>query len=567
MQSSAWRCQCLPVSILWLTEASASWRDHLATVATCDARSVSDHSSRRHPRCPLLDTLTFRAGVHTARAYYPPQSVPTTPPPYLESLVLDFVAHATEREWFELKHENINPQEIGEYLSAMSNGAALKDKTHGFVVWGVENRTRRIVGTSFHPESERKGNEPLLSWLTQLLNPKVSFEFHEVIIDGARVVVLQVERATTQPVAFAGAEFIRIGEVKKPLREAPSLERELWKIFARTPFEALIAAERVMVGDIVRLLDCEVYFSMLSLPIPAEPSQLLETLEADGLLIRGVGGRWSITALGAVLLAKRLSDFPLVARKAMRVIQYQGRDRLNTQREQPGAKGYAAGFVGLLEYINSLLPANEVVSQALRRIVPMYPQIAVRELVANALIHQDFSVSGAGPLVEIFEDRLEITNPGQPLLDAQRFLDLPPRSRNERLASLMRRFGVCEERGSGVDKVVASVEHFQLPAPLFEVPDDATRITLYAHMTFREMQKVDRIRACYLHSCLNYVSRKQTTNASLRARFGIEQHNAALVSRALNEALEDGAIKIADPDAGSRNRSYLPFWASASMER
>ena len=77
-------------------------------------------------------------------------------------------------------------------------------------------------------------------------------------------------------------------------------------------------------------------------------------------------------------------------------------------------------------------------------------------------------------MVEIFKDRIEITNPGKPLVDTQRFLDNPPASRNEILASLLRRFRICEERGSGIDKVVFQVELYQLPAPLFEVPKGFT---------------------------------------------------------------------------------------------
>ena len=72
----------------------------------------------------------------------------------------------------------------------------------------------------------------------------------------------------------------------------------------------------------------------------------------------------------------------------------------------------ACGFEGLIGYINALLPANEVIKQALRATVPMYPEIAIRELVANALIHQDFFVTGAGPLIELFAERMEITSPG-----------------------------------------------------------------------------------------------------------------------------------------------------------
>src|SRR5208337_1323307 len=94
--------------------------------------------------------------------------------------------------------------------------------------------------------------------------------------------------------------------------------------------------------------------------------------------------------------------------------------------------------------------------------------------------HQDFSVMGTGPMVEVFSNRIEITNAGEPLIKTERFLDSPPKSRNDALASLMRRFGVCEERGSGIDKVVAQVELYQLPAPLFEAPLGFTRAVLFA---------------------------------------------------------------------------------------
>ncbi len=134
-----------------------------------------------------------------------------------------------------------------------------------------------------------------------------------------------------------------------------------------------------------------------------------------------------------------------------------------TKRKQGGVRGYAAGFENLISFVNNLVPNNEVMGTALRKSVPMYPKLTVRELAANALIHQDFRVGGAGHLIEIFDDGLEISNPGTPLVEIDRLMDTPPRSRNERLASLLRRFGMCEERGSGIDKVVFEGEFYQLP--------------------------------------------------------------------------------------------------------
>ena len=89
--------------------------------------------------------------------------------------------------------------------------------------------------------------------------------------------------------------------------------------------------------------------------------------------------------------------------------------------------------------------------------------------MANALIHQDFSLTGTGPTVEIFADRIEVTNPGTPLIDTLRFIDEPPQSRNETLAATMRRLNICEERGSGIDKVISQVELYQLPAGVMKI--------------------------------------------------------------------------------------------------
>jgi predicted HTH transcriptional regulator len=245
----------------------------------------------------------------------------------------------------------------------------------------------------------------------------------------------------------------------------------------------------------------------------------------------------------------------------VRVVHYKGRGRIETLREQVGTRGYAAGFEGLLDFIMTLVPSNEIIGQALRKSVPMFPELAVRELVANALIHQDFFVTGAGPMGEIFDDRIEITNPGEPLVDVSRFVDTPPKSRNETLASLMRRFRICEERGSGVDKVISQVELFQLPAPLFEVPAGFTRVVLFAHRPLSAMDRQDRIRACYLHACLKWVMREYLTNASLRDRFGIEERNKAMVSRYIRETVEAGMIKPYDEKASRKMMKYVPYWA------
>ena len=480
---------------------------------------------------------------------------------YLTGLVSELRRLESEDEWVEFKVNNSNPQVIGENISALSNGAALNGKTSAYVVWGVDDSTHAIVGTTFSPSKAKKGNEPIENWLLRSLNPSTDIRFHEVTLDERRIVIMEIEPASHQPVAFRGVEYIRVGSVTKKLREYPQKESSLWLTFNQASFEGGVVAERISDEDVLLKLDYPAYFDLLGAPLPDGRAAILSALQRDALISPCDAGGWNISNMGAVLFAKRLDEFTRLRRKTVRIIQYRGTGRLETLKEFEGMEGYAVGFERMIDYIMALVPSNEIIERSLRRSVPMFPELAVRELVANALIHQDFFISGAGPTVEIFDDRIEITNPGKPLVDTERFIDTPPKSRNETLAALMRRFGICEERGSGIDKVVAQTEVFQLPAPLFEAPGEFTRTVLFSYKDLSEMDSTERVRACYLHACLRYVTNERMSNASIRDRFGISRKNIARASRLLKESLDAGVIVIRNPEAGTKNRTYLPIWA------
>jgi ATP-dependent DNA helicase RecG len=465
-----------------------------------------------------------------------------------------------ETEWVEFKHNYSEPQEIGEYLSALSNSAALHGKEAAFLVWGVEDASHKLVGTTFRPRSEKKGKEELEGWLARQLDPSINFKIYEFVAQGKPVVIFEIPPATHTPVRFADTGFIRVGTYRKKLRDFPEKERELWALLSRVPFEKGTAKSGLNGQEVTKLLDYSSYFALVGRSEPGQVPAILDALGAEKLVLYD-GMSYQITNLGAILFANRLDVFEL-SRKAVRAVIYAGDNRVETTQELAGNKGYASGFSALVRFINSRLPENEHVGQALRKKVPMYPEIAIRELVANALVHQDFSLTGTGPLIEIFSDRIEITNPGVPLIDTQRFLDAPPQSRNDALAAFMRRVGICEERGSGIDKVVAAVELFQLPAPDFTVTERHTRAALFAHKKLAEMTRKDRIRACYQHASLMYVSNKPMTNASLRARFSIADQNYAVASRIIAETIDAKLVKPADPASKSRKHArYVPFWA------
>jgi ATP-dependent DNA helicase RecG len=479
----------------------------------------------------------------------------------LESLLNYLQALPKECEWAEFKVNNCNPQEIGDYLSALSNSACYSKQPFGYLVFGIEDNTHHLVGTDFKPLTEKKGNQELENWLATQLNPRVDFNIFDFEYNGLHFAIFRVDATRNMPVSFRGIPYIRIGSYKKPLDEHPERERKILNRTNLTVFEKEPALEQVSEEDVLQLIDYPGYFDMLNMPLPDNRKAIISRLIQDRF-IESQGASFDITNLGALLFAKNLEQFDTLSRKAVRVILYQGNNRTKTIKEQVGGKGYATGFEGLITYILNRLPTKETIEQALRKEVTIYPPLAIRELVANAIIHQDFSIRGTSPMVEIFDNRIEITNPGKPLIDPLRFVDHSPESRNEILARFMRRLNICEERGSGIDKVVFECEFHQLPAPDFIVGDNYTRTTLYMPKSLRQMDKKDKIRACYLHACLKYVSGELMTNQSLRDRLGVEEHNYSTVSRIISDAKDEGMVKDYDPTNKSRTYAkYLPFWA------
>lgn len=476
----------------------------------------------------------------------------------LKDLLNELVKQPHESEWVEFKLNFHSVEEIGERISALSNGACIQNQQFAYLVFGIEDKTHSIKGTSFKAKSYKKGNEELEHWLVTRLNPRIDFVVYEFDYDFGRHISIFVIPATkNQPIEFLHQSYIRIGSITRKLNDFPEKQAKIWKKES-VSFEKEIAKDNLNASDITKYLSTETYFDLMELPYPSAQQGVIEKFINEGLVTKNTG--YAITKLGALLFAKNLKDFESVERKSVRVIVYKGKNKVETERERIGSKGYALGFEGLVDWINSQLPANEEIGKALRKDTRMYPEIAIRELVANALIHQDLTEKGF-PMVEIFSDRIEISNAGTPLVTPDRFIDAYL-SRNDKLADLMRRMGFCEEYGSGLDKVISYNELYQLPAINVIVAENRTRVTMYSYKTLNDLDKKEKIRACYQHACLKYVSNEKMTNQSLRERFKIEDQNSAIASRIIKDALEEGVIKKDDPESKSRKfPSYLPIWA------
>jgi predicted HTH transcriptional regulator len=437
-------------------------------------------------------------------------------------------------------------RKLYEYCVAMANEGG------GFLLLGVADKPPRpVVGTQAFANPVAMAEK-----LFQAVGFRVDIE--EVAHPSGRVLIFHIPpRPRGTAYHLDGTYLMRSGEALVPMSED-----QLRRIFAEGRPEWLeehsktgLEAQRV-----VDLFDTQAFFELLKAPYPTERSSVIDRLVRERL-IDEVGAQYSMRRLGALLLAKKLEDFPDIARKAPRVVVYSGTSKVETRLDQTGTRGYAVGFQGLVRFVMAQLPQNEVIEDALRKEVKLVPEIAIRELVANALVHQDLQIGGASVMVEIYSNRVEISNPGEPIVPVERFID-GYQSRNERLADLMRRMGVCEEKSSGIDRVVQAAELYQLPAPDFRAGHRRTSVTIYGPRDFEEMDRADRVRACYQHCALRWVMSERMTNESLRERFHLPENKRAIASQIIAATTEAGLIK-ADETVGSSRKyaRYLPFWA------
>ncbi|MDG4542588.1 MAG: putative DNA binding domain-containing protein [Rickettsiales bacterium] len=258
--------------------------------------------------------------------------------PSLRYLIKSFISLPKESEWLEFKEGKCRNDEMGEYISALSNSAALHKKEAGYLIFGIDDSSHNICGTKFKPSQEKVGNQELESWLMNLLTPRIDFTIHEFLFEEKPVVIIEIPPAWHQPVRFKDTSYIRIGSYKKKLQEYPEKERTLWEQSKQIVFEKGLAAKDLTNDDILSLLDYPKYFELTGQNLPENKSRILECLEQEKL-IKKSKNKYHITNLGGVLPAKDLNSFDHLSRKSIRVIIYDGNNRVQTTKEQVGKKG------------------------------------------------------------------------------------------------------------------------------------------------------------------------------------------------------------------------------------
>lgn len=475
------------------------------------------------------------------------------------SLLINLTSNPAEQSWLEFKQNQESPEEIAKYVSALANAAMLSDRDRAYVIFGVEDATRELIGTKTRLEVKKKGGEDFHNWLTRVMKPQVLIEMKDFEYDGKNFSILAVEPSYHSPVKFKDEAYIRIGQNKKKLSNHPEHERALWMATGRRKFEDAIAKSGVSEADLFTLLDFDKYFELSELTIPSNDNEKIRKFIQLNYIKDDFQNSFEVTNLGAILFAKDISSFTSLRFKPVRFIQYDGIDKTSVSKEVTGSKGYAVGFAAMIKYIMDQIPNVETYIDGIRKSLPKFPEVAIREVLANAIIHQDFTQFGVSPVIEVYQNRVDVINPGNSLIETDRMID-ERKSRNESLAASMRDLGMCEERGGGLDKAFLEIEKRGLPALDFNPSENSMRVTIFGPKEFKAMSKQEKLRSAFYHCVLCWLRQDFMSNESLRNRFGLEKEEYQIASAIISESKKAKRIKEANPNQSNKFARYVPYW-------
>ncbi len=468
-----------------------------------------------------------------------------------------------ESETVEFKHNNPDASMIGQDIAALANMAALMGEEKAYMVWGVADSSFDLVGTDFSPNKTKVGNEDLGNWLSTQLQPRLFIDFHEVTDGDKKYVVLEVEKSRGFVTSFKKVPYCRVGSYTKPLKDFPLIEKKLWAKLNDAVAEERLVAFDLSENEVASLLSFGTYFKVLGTPVPSTLEEMLRRLTNDDMVKKQEDGLYSITLMGALLLANDLAAFPSLGRKQITITLFEGESKIQNRESKEFKAGYLLSFEEAVSYLKSFtLQRTYVNGNGYTVSSYFYPDIVLREGLTNAIIHQDLLERGAGPMVNITSSFIEFVNPGALKISPDHIIDAEPIAENEKLSSFLRRAGIGDARGTGFDKIENALEEAKMLSPSVHELSGSVSVYVHALKPFSQWTLDEKLSAAYYHACLFYYSAgKAMTNETLRERFGLNAKEKSTVSRIIRVAVERGMLKVVNVGASDKNRSYVPYWA------
>lgn len=390
-----------------------------------------------------------------------------------KQLLIELINEKSECEWIEYKENWFNREELGEYISALSNSATEHGVEEAYFIWGIEDNTKSIKGTDFQYDIDVKG-EPLKHYLARLLSPSIAFKFEQFIIDNKRVVCLTIPSAKRVFTEFNKNRYIRIGSSKELLRKYPEREIDL-AIILKNGLPTIINTESKKQN---------LNFSELKAYYIAKGAYLNINSFEENLSLY-VPGTKKYNELAFILS----DDNDITCRVSI----FSGKKKSDNQYSLNdfGRKSVLLTIDQILYFlesfnINKVDETNRIVE---RNDIPLFNSECLREAILNAFIHNDW-VDLNAPMISVFTDRIEILSygalPSKQTLTG--FLAGKSKPRCIELAEIFLQLRISERSGRGVSRIVDVYGK-----NVFEINDDFVRVTIpFAYERYFGAQVVEQ---------------------------------------------------------------------------
>lgn len=413
----------------------------------------------------------------------------------LNFLVKGLLEYSAEQTWFEFKKGNDEPERIGKYISALANCACAANQPNGYLIWGIDDTNHQVCGTTVNPDTAKAGNQSLRLWLHGLLRPEISFEFYPCLIEGKRVVVLEIEAAYRQPIAFKGMAYGRIGEALQPLDKLPEIAAQIYRTVGKDwSAEVLLEASRKDLDDEAVKVARERYSDKHK-----DDAFFQEIADWDDMTFLNkaklaIDGK--LTRAAIILLGKPESTHFL--KESVAKITW---NLLDADNNSIDYKHFGPPFLLAVSKVYA-----KVRNLTLRTIPPgtlfpmeinQYDEWVFREALHNCIAHQNYDLCRSIVVSEC-PDRVVFANAGNflpgTIENALRENRRPRFYPNKQLTEAMAELKMIDTIGSGIRRMFMTQKRRFMPLPEYQIEKDMVMATLfgkilderYTHLLMRQ---------------------------------------------------------------------------------
>lgn len=418
-----------------------------------------------------------------------------------------------ESKTLEFKENTHSLQNIIKSVIAFANTAG------GTIVIGVEDKTKKLVGIEKPLDQEERLINSISESIAPLLVPDIEIQTYKE----KEIIIIKVPHVAgpfyIKSVGMETGTYVRSGSTNR-LADTEMLDS--LKLFAKkTTFDEIPFLGKLDVLDVAAIQNA---FKPLKRSINSRK------LEGLGVVVSHMDKLYPSN--GGVILFSHNRDiaFPDALIRCARFISHSRSNVL----DHTIIKSYPHIAVEeAIAFIEKNTLKGAVIGRTKRIDVPQYPPIAIREAIINAIVHADYAIKGSSIMIAIFDDRIEITNPGglrmgMTLEDA---IAGSSKVRNRVIARVFNELQFIEQWGSGLKKIIEACEKRGLEKPIFEDKIDEFKVTLFA--TQSRKTSIDESQK----KLLRYLKKKGQISTKEAAEFwDIAPRNARIKLKSLFES-------------------------------